>query len=101
MAVCWLEGFSGKKHEASGTQRTPRTSETEKQRRSGGQLTKVSQSDMAQHIEASLLELVGQSQQRQGTPRVPHQEQQLGSPELHMILPHVQSEQVFTHLGSG
>lgn len=27
-AVCWMEGSSGKKHEASGTQRITRTSET-------------------------------------------------------------------------
>lgn len=56
---------------------------------------------MAQHIEASLLELVGQPKQRQGAPGVPHQEQQLGSPEFHVLLPNVQSEQVFTHLETG
>lgn len=100
-AVCWMEGSSGKKHEASGTQRITRTSETRSKTRSGGQLTKVSQRDVAQHIEASLLELVGQPKQRQGTPGVPHQEQQLGSPEFHMILPHIQSKQVFTDLGTG
>lgn len=56
---------------------------------------------MTQHIEAPLLELVGQPQQGQGTPGVPHQQQQLGPPELHVLLPDVQPEQVFTHLGTG
>lgn len=56
---------------------------------------------MAQYIEAPLLELVGQPQQRQGAPGVPHQEQQLGPPELHVVLPDVQPEQVLSHLGPG
>lgn len=55
---------------------------------------------MAQHIEAPLLELVSQPQQRQGTPGVPHQEQQLRPPELHVLLPDIQPEQVFAHLGT-
>lgn len=66
----------------------------------GGQLTKVSQGDVAQHVEPPLLKLVGQPQQRQGAPGVPHQEQQLGPPELHVILPDVQPEQILTHLGT-
>lgn len=65
-----------------------------------GQLTKVTQGDVAQYIEPPLLELVGQPQQRQGTPGIPHQEQQLGPPELHVFLPDVQPEQVLTHLGT-
>lgn len=69
--------------------------------RNRGPLTKVSQGDVAQDIEAPLLELVGQPQQRQGAPGVPHQEQQLGPPKLHMVLPDIQPEQVFTHLGPG
>lgn len=67
---------------------------------SAGQLTKVSQGDVAQHIETPFLELVGQSQQRQGTPGVPHQEQQLRPPELHVVFPNIQPEQVLPHLGS-
>ena len=67
---------------------------------SGGQLTEVSQGDMAQHVETPFLELVGQSQQRQGAPGVPHQKQQLRPPELHVGLPDVQPEQVLPHLGS-
>lgn len=56
---------------------------------------------MAQYIEAPFLELVGQPQQRQGTPGVPHQKQQLGPPELHMLLSDIQPEQVLSHLRAG
>ena len=63
-------------------------------------LTEVSQGDMAQHIEAPFLELVGQPQQRQRAPGVPHQQQQLRPPELHVVLPDVQPEQVLPHLGT-
>ena len=72
----WLEGSSGKKHEAS----EPKEHEECLKREGGrgwegnrGPLTKVSQGDVAQDIEAPLLELVGQPQQRQGAPGVPHQ----------------------------
>ena len=101
------KGDLGRLQEVSGTPRTQRASGNQRKReRTGGggagagQLTKVSQGDVAQHIETPFLELVGQSQQRQGTPGVPHQEQQLRPPELHVVFPNIQPEQVLPHLGS-
>lgn len=103
----WLEASLGKKHEAFGPKEHKQHIKHLRQEGEGsrggnrGRLTKVSQGDVAQYIEAPLLELVGQPQQRQGAPGVPHQEQQLGPPELHVILPDVQPEQVLSHLGPG
>ena len=53
---------------------------------------------MSQYIEATLLQVINESHETCTATRVCHHQQQLGPPELDMILTHIQPQQVFAHL---
>ncbi len=53
---------------------------------------------MSQYIEATLLQVINESHETCTAARVCHHQQQLGPPELHMVLTYIQHQQVFAHL---
>lgn len=55
-----------------------------------GVLTKVSELDMSQHVQAALLDVVDEGDEAHATARVGNHEQDLRSPEFDVVLPHVQ-----------
>lgn len=64
-------------------------------------LTQVLQLNMAQDIEAALLEVVDEVNEAGTAPRVLHHQQHLWAPELDVVLPHIQHQQVLPHLEGG
>lgn len=63
-----------------------------------GVLTEISQLDVSQDVEAALLDVVDEGDEAHAAARVGHHQQDLGPPELHVVLPHVQHQQVLAHL---
>lgn len=61
-------------------------------------LTQVLQFNVAQNIEAALLEVIDKVDEAGTAPWVLHHQQHLWAPELDMVLPHVQHQQVLPHL---
>lgn len=53
---------------------------------------------MAQHVQPSLLQLVDKEDELTGGARVGHHQQHLRPPELHVLLPHVQHQEILPHL---
>lgn len=53
---------------------------------------------MSQDVEAALLDVVDEGDEAHAAARVGHHQQDLGPPELDVVLPHVQHEQVLAHL---
>lgn len=53
---------------------------------------------MSQYIEATLLQVINESDEPCTAARVRYHQQQLGPPELHMVLTHIQPQQVLAHL---
>lgn len=53
---------------------------------------------MAQHVEAALLDVVDEGDEADAAARVGDHQQNLRPPELDVVLPHVQHQQVLTHL---
>lgn len=45
---------------------------------------------MSQHVEATLLDVVNEGDEAHTAARVRHHQQNLWSPELHMVLTHIQ-----------
>lgn len=64
----------------------------------GGVLTEISELDMTQHIEATLLNVIDEGDEAHAAPGVGNHEQDLRSPELDVVLSHVQHQQIFSHL---
>lgn len=64
-------------------------------------LTQVLQLDMAQDVESTLLEVVDKVNEARAAPWVLHHQQHLWAPELDMVLPHIQHQQVLPHLEGG
>ena len=61
-------------------------------------ITQISQLHVAQHKQPSLLQLVDKQDELTGGARVGHHQQHLRPPELHVVLPHIQHQQILTHL---
>lgn len=53
---------------------------------------------MSQYQQATLLQVVNESHEIGAAARVRHHQQQLRPPELHMVLTHIQHQQVLAHL---
>lgn len=53
---------------------------------------------MAEHVEAALLDVVDEGDEADAAARVGDHQQNLRPPELDVVLPHVQHQQVLTHL---
>lgn len=56
---------------------------------------------MSQHVEAALLDVVDEPDEADAAARVGHHQQDLRPPELNVVLPHVQHQQVLPHLWGG
>lgn len=68
----------------------------------GEQLTEVSQLDMSENVEATFLDVIDEGDEAHAAARVGNHQEDLGPPKLDVVLPHVQHQQVFTHLqGAG
>lgn len=65
----------------------------------GQTLTQVLQLHVAQDVEAALLEVVDEVDEAGAAAWVLHHQQHLWAPELDVVLPHVQHQQVLPHLG--
>lgn len=61
-------------------------------------LTEISKLNMSQHVESALLDVVDESDEAHAAAGVRNHQKDLRPPELHMVLPHIQHQQVFTHL---
>lgn len=61
-------------------------------------LTEISELDVTQHIEATLLDVVDEGDEAHAATGVGHHEQDLRSPELDVVLSHVQHQQILSHL---
>jgi len=66
-----------------------------------GVLTEVPQLDVSQHVEAALLDVVDELDESGAASGVRDHQEDLRPPELHVVLPHVQHQQVLTHLEGG
>lgn len=64
-------------------------------------LTQVLQLHMAQDIEAALLEIIDKVDEAGAASGVLHHQQHLRAPELDVVLPHIQHQQVLPHLEDG
>ena len=64
-------------------------------------LTQVLQLDVAQDVEATLLEVVDKVDEAGAAPWVLHHQQHLRAPELDVVLPYIQHQQVLPHLEEG
>lgn len=64
-------------------------------------LTQVLQLDMAQDIKATLLEVIDKVNEAGTATWVLHHQQHLWAPELNVVLPHIQHQQVLPHLDEG
>lgn len=53
---------------------------------------------MSQYIKATLLQVINESQEANTAARVCHHQQQLGPPELHMVLAHIQHQEILAYL---
>lgn len=60
--------------------------------------TQLSQLNMAKYIEPTLFHIIDESNEARAAPRIGHHQKHLWSPELHMVLSHIQHQQVFAHL---
>lgn len=60
--------------------------------------TQISQLNVTQHIQPPLLQLVHEQDELAGGARVGHHQQHLGPPELHVVFPHIQHQQILPHL---
>ncbi len=61
-------------------------------------LTEISELDVSQHVEAALLDVVDEGDEAHTAARVGNHQQDLRPPELDVVLPHIQHQQVLTHL---
>lgn len=61
-------------------------------------LTEISQLDVSQDVEAALLDVVDEGDEAHAAAGVGHHQQDLGPPELDVVLPHVQHQQILAHL---
>lgn len=64
-------------------------------------ITQISQLHMAEDKQAPLLQLVDKQNELAGRAGVGHHQQHLRPPELHVVLPHIQHEQILAHLRTG
>lgn len=64
-------------------------------------LTQVLQLDVAQDVEAALLEVIDKVDEAGAAPWVLHHQQHLWAPELDVVFPHIQHQQVLPHLEGG
>lgn len=53
---------------------------------------------MAKHVEPTLLHIIDEGNKSCAAARIGHHQEHLWSPELHMVLSHIQHQQVFSHL---
>lgn len=61
-------------------------------------ITQISQLHMTQHIQSSLLQLIYKQDELAGRAGVGHHQQHLRPPELHVVFPHIQHQQILAHL---
>lgn len=61
-------------------------------------ITQISQLHVAEHEQPPLLQLVDKQNELTGRAGVGHHQQHLRPPELHVVFPHVQHEQILPHL---
>lgn len=61
-------------------------------------ITQIPQLHVAQHKEPPLLQLIHKEDELTGRSRVGHHQQHLRPPELHVVLPHIQHQQILSHL---
>lgn len=61
-------------------------------------ITQISQLHMAEDKQPPLLQLVDKQNELAGRAGVGHHQQHLRPPELHVIFPHIQHEQILAHL---
>lgn len=64
-------------------------------------ITQISQLHMAEDKQAPLLQLVDKQNELAGRAGVGHHQQHLRPPELHVVFPHIQHEQILAHLQTG
>lgn len=64
-------------------------------------LTEVAELDVSQHVEAALLHVVDEGDETDAAAWVGHHQKDLGPPELHVVFPHVQHQQVLANLLEG
>ena len=62
-------------------------------------LSEVAREHVSQHVQSALLDVVDEADEAGAAAGVRHHQQHLGPPELDVVLPHVQHQQVLTHLG--
>lgn len=53
---------------------------------------------MSEHVEAALLDIVDEGDEADAAAGVGHHQEDLRPPELHVVLPHVQHQQVLANL---
>ena len=56
---------------------------------------------MSEHVEATFLYVIDEGDEAHAAAGVGNHQKDLGSPELDVVLPHVQHQQVLTHLQAG
>lgn len=61
-------------------------------------ITQISQLHMAEDKQPPLLQLVDKQDELTGRAGVGHHQQHLRPPELYVVFPHIQHEQILTHL---
>lgn len=64
-------------------------------------LTQISKLDVSEHVEAALLNVVDEGDEADGAARIGDHQQDLRPPELHVVLSHVQHQQVLADLVKG
>lgn len=64
-------------------------------------LTQLSELDVSEHVEAALLDIVDEGDEADAAARIRHHQQDLRPPELHVVLSHVQHQQVLADLLKG
>lgn len=61
-------------------------------------LTEIAKLDVPQHVQAALFDIVDEGDEAYTASRVGDHQQNLRPPELDMILPHIQHEQILPYL---
>lgn len=61
-------------------------------------LTQISELDVSEHVEAALLDVVDEGDEADAAARIRDHQQDLRPPELHVVLSHVQHQQVLADL---
>lgn len=61
-------------------------------------LTQFSELDVSEHVEAALLDVVDEGDEAHAAARIGDHQQDLRPPELHVVLSHIQHQQVLADL---